>query len=213
MDDEMDDDCGHCGTRHSLESMEQVRVAQWTHYAEGYGEMAYAKFVAVSRCRACEEVTIWRYVWSDDMGEAFAEERLYPTKRDNSALPEEVRRQLDAALRVKMIDPGLYAVAIRRMLETVFTQQGATGRDLYAKVKYLVDNEGLPTTVADAASRLRDLGKYGAHDEEVEVVAADVPAIEDLANAILEYLYRAPATINALTESVKGRGGTISSGG
>jgi hypothetical protein len=55
MDDEMDGNCGHCGTRDSLESVEQVHVAQWTLYAEGYGEMAYAKFVAVSRCRACEK--------------------------------------------------------------------------------------------------------------------------------------------------------------
>lgn len=51
----------------------------------------------------------------------------------------------------------------------------------------------------------RKLGNLGAHDDEVEIQAADVPAIEALADAILEYLYRAPATLDAVKGSLDER--------
>ena len=190
--------------------MDSVEVSRWTQdLGEHLRDLSFARFVQISKCSVCKDITVWKFTWVDGLGENIGEQRLYPTQRDHSSLPTKVRSRLEAADRVRALDPGLYAVAVRRLLETVFNEQGAEGRDLYAKVQDLVAKDRLPSMIADAASRLRELGKYGAHDEEIEVCKDDVPAIEDLANAILEYVYRAPATIAALEESVIERGGRI----
>jgi hypothetical protein len=46
-------------------------------------------------------------------------ERIYPTILENDTLPAGVKKQFEAAHRVKVIEPSLYAVGIRRMLEAV----------------------------------------------------------------------------------------------
>ena len=69
--------------------------------------------------------------WSDELSDPEDESKIiYPSPRDNSALPPAVRQAYEAALRVKKIDPGLYAVGIRRMLEAVCNDQGVTKGDL-----------------------------------------------------------------------------------
>ena len=208
----MNQDCGHCGNRGSVVKVEDIEVKRWSLQVDTYGEISFVRYTRVSKCAACEEVTIWGFTQPSDQVESIHVQRLYPWQRDHTALPSKVRQRLEVADRVRKLDPGLYAVAIRRMLETVFNERGAEGRDLWAKARDLASKDQLPGTIADAVSRLRDLGKYGAHDEEIEVSAKDVPMIEDLANAVLEFLYRAPAAIAALEASVTERGGRITSG-
>jgi hypothetical protein len=41
-----------------------------------------------------------QFVFSNAMGETMSHQVLYPSTRDNSALPERVRKRLEAALRV-----------------------------------------------------------------------------------------------------------------
>jgi Domain of unknown function (DUF4145) len=118
--------------------------------------------------------------------------------RDNQAIPEKVRVRFDAARKVKVAEPGLYAVGIRRMLETVCNEEGAAGKELFEKLDDLAHKDRIPGTLAEAAHQLRKLGNLGAHDAEVDVEAADVPVIADLAEALLEYLYRAPAQLAAV---------------
>ena len=115
-----------------------------------------------------------------------------PAPRDNSALPAAVREAYEAGLRVKKIDPGLYAVGIRRMLEAVCNDQGVTKGDLFERLGQLVRVGAIPGTLGEQAQELRKLGNLGAHQKDVAVSAIDVPTIEDFADAILEYVYRAP---------------------
>jgi hypothetical protein len=48
------------------------------------------------------------------------------------------------------------------------------------------------------ALHLKELRNLGAHDAEDEVTQEDVPIIVDFLKAILEYLYIAPAKIEAV---------------
>lgn len=168
--------------------------------------------VAVYACVACFEETIWRYVFSPDIDDNFGERRIYPTHRDNSSLPERVQTLYTEARKAKYIGPGYYAVGIRRMLEAVCKDQGATGKDLFHKLDDLVKRELIPRPLAELAHQLREYGKLGAHDEAIDVTEDEVPAMEDLAEAILEYLYRAPATLAAVKTSLAGRLAQASSG-
>lgn len=168
-------------------------------------EYEWAKVAAVAVCPVCDEPTVGTYFWIDVHGEPENYRRIYPSERDNSALPDKVRKRLDAALKVKRIDPASYAVAIRRMLETVANTEQATGRDLFHKLDDLASKGRIPGALAEIGHQLRELGKFGAHDEEVEVEEADVPLIEDLAEAILEYLYRAPAKLASVKAGIASR--------
>lgn len=128
---------------------------------ESYGRLDFMKYIQVDRCRVCGGLTIWQLVWGDDFGEVLSDRQIFPSSRDNSSLPEKVRKRLEAADRVRRFDPGLYAVAIRRMLETVFNDKEADGRDLYHKAQDLVEKGELPPNIAVAVSHLRDMGRYG----------------------------------------------------
>jgi hypothetical protein len=188
-----------------VEHQENVIVKRHTEDVPGYGPMDWAVIWSLWRCPGCEQPTLWRYAWSDDIGEPMAEERLYPTARDNSALPDKVRKRYDAALRVRRIDPDFYAAGIRRMVETICNHEGAQGQDLFHKLDDLASKGRIPETLAKMAHQLRTFGRIGVHDEEIEVASADVPIIEDFAEAILEYMYRAPAKLAAVTEGLKER--------
>ena len=98
-------DCGHCGHRGPVQHRENVLVKEDIEHAEGFGEIHWQHFVGVYQCVACDEVTISEAYWADEIGDAFAEKKLFPTVRDNSAVPERVRNRLDAALKVKKGEP------------------------------------------------------------------------------------------------------------
>jgi hypothetical protein len=90
-------------------------------------------------------------------------------------------------------------------LETVANEEGAEGDDLFEKLDDLARKGRIPEPLAEAAHELRRLGNLGAHDAAIDLGPDDVPAIEDLADAFLEYLYRAPAKVAAVRASVEER--------
>jgi predicted RNA-binding Zn-ribbon protein involved in translation (DUF1610 family) len=205
--------CKHCGFKGPLEHKGDVTVyKQEEEVPQIGGVLEYDHNLGIFLCPACNEVSIVSYVWSVEVGEVVHEETLYPTTRDNSALPGRVRQRFDAAHKVRKIDPSFYAVGVRRMLETVANEKKAKGKDLFEKLDDLVSRDLIPAPLARAAHQLRRLGNLGAHDEEIELEEEDVPAIESLADAILEYLYRAPAKISAVEKSLKARKPTKKSG-
>jgi Domain of unknown function (DUF4145) len=124
--------------------------------------------------------------------------RLYPGVFDDSVLPPLVRNHREAARRVKGLDPSFYALGIRRMLEAVCVEEKAQGSKLFDQLQDLATRGRLPQTLVDIATQLRKLGNLGAHVTDVEVQESDVPLISALAEAMLEYLYRAPAKVAAV---------------
>lgn len=101
--------------------------------------------------------------------------------------------------------------AFSRLRRRNLAVQARSSTDACCKI--WVKKGELPPNIAVAVSHLRDIGKYGAHDEEIEVARGDVPLIENLADAVLEFVYRSPAAIAALEKSIVDRGGQLSSSG
>jgi hypothetical protein len=109
----------------------QVQVSQQHQFVEHFGDVTWTRYWLLHCCPACSEPTLSSTWWSDELSDPEDESKIiYPSPRDNSALPPAVRQAYEAALRVKKIDPGLYAVGIRRMLEAVCNDQGVTKGDL-----------------------------------------------------------------------------------
>lgn len=199
--------CGHCGSPGPLDRKDDVDL--WVEKYDDHGyEIIWKHTVRTWWCPACQEPTLSKDVWSPDIEDSGSQQVVYPTIRNNTSLPEVVRTRLAAAMKVKKIEPGFYAVGIGRMLEAVCRDQGAAGKDLFEKLDDLVARGGLPKPLAEAAHELRKLRNLGAHDTEVEVAAEDVALIEALGEAILEYLYRAPAAVATVRAGlVERRGG------
>ncbi len=200
--------CGHCGFKGELDTKGQVTAEESTEDADGYAELTISKIWTLARCPNCERPTLESYIWVEPLymePEDATLERVYPTPLDNGSLPPGVQKQVDASHRVKVIEPSFYAVGIRRMLEAVCRDQGATGRTLEKQIAALVADGKLPDVFAGMAGQLRKLGNWGAHDGDTDVLPEDVPLIEEFADAILDYLYRAPAKLQAVEDALERR--------
>jgi Domain of unknown function (DUF4145) len=69
----------------------------------------------------------------------------------------------------------------------------------------LADEGVLPRPLAEMGHQLRARGNLGAHAGDVKVSVEDLPVIEEFVEAILEYVYRAPAKIAAAQSSLDAR--------
>ncbi|MGZ3644246.1 MAG: DUF4145 domain-containing protein [Ktedonobacteraceae bacterium] len=127
------------------------------------------------------------------------EKLLYPsTDIPLTNIPQKIDRAYTAAIKVKNIEPNACAVLVGRTLEAACNHEQAQGRTLAQKLNYLAENGRIPNTLAEMARQLKELRNLGAHDAEDEVTEQDVPIILDFLEAILEYLYVAPAKIEAV---------------
>lgn len=203
--------CGHCGYPGALESKgEEVKADSRTQTAEGYGEFEVATIWTLYRCPRCAEPTLGRYIWADMFSdpESTDVDVLYPKPMSREALPPNVTKEYDLALRGRGVDPAFYALGVRRTLEAICTDEGITGNNLSQRLTKLADGGRLPQDLADLTSSLRKIGNFGAH-AGTEVPEEEISAVGDLMEALLEYLYRAPAKLAAVRQSFAARGASI----
>lgn len=128
-----------------------------------------------------ENVTSHKYSWSDDEEvEIFSEwygyngklepevTLLYPQISSNARMPKNVRKAFDAAKKVRNIDGAICALSLRRTLEMMCKDKGATKGDLFKKLKYLSEQGILPPILDKMASVLRHLGNSAAHADSAD---------------------------------------------
>ena len=149
----------------------------------------------VLKCPACHKVNLVTYFWREDWDEEDTEkyELLYP-KNDKIplGLPGEIKTSYIAAEKVKTIDVNAYAILIRRLLEMVCLERGARQDTLAKMLKELADKNDIPDKLVNVAKGLRNFGNIGAHAGSGELSKNEMPILQALATAILEYLYSAP---------------------
>ncbi|MDA0268218.1 MAG: DUF4145 domain-containing protein, partial [Cyanobacteria bacterium] len=66
------------------------------------------------------------------------------------------------------------------------------GKNLYDKLKVLADNGEIPNNLVGVAHGLRMLRNIGVHEPLKGLSSDEIPILDDLSRAILEYLYIAP---------------------
>lgn len=200
--------CGHCGFSGQLVHKGSVVAERGSVDAGPYGEVELDLVWGLSRCPECGGPTLEAYNWSDalnDPADDLPGNVLYPTARDDSAIPPRVRKYLASARKVKGVEPGFFALGIRRVLEAVCDEEGANGPTLVKQLQDLAQKGRIPAGFDHMATQLRELGNLGAHVADVEVESTDVPVIEDFAEAILEYLYRSPAKVEMVRKALDER--------
>ncbi len=148
-------------------------------------------------CTHCAAITLKRYYWHEMMSPGDETiEKLFPAQSPKlKGLPPPIERAHVAAQRVRSVDSNSYGVLIGRLLELICIDRNAGGRSLRDKLDVLVANGDIPKRLADAASKLRAFRNVGAHAELGELTAAELPILDDLTRALLEYVYSLPGLI------------------
>lgn len=157
-------------------------------------------------CPACRNVSLRRYYWHEDVPEGTSFEVLYPSSdRSPVGLPAKIERAYEAALRVRRVDANAYGVLIGRVLEMVVEDRIAKGKNLYARLNDLADRGEIPAKLARAANSLRRFRNIGAHASLGELTSAELPIVDDLCRALLQYVYSAPYWVSQAEQRLSKR--------
>lgn len=181
--------CGSCEKRANQKVASEYTQTVGEEF-EFEGEWLYEEenyLLRMSICSSCETINLS----VQDDGREIAV--LYPAPpRDVEGLPEDVAKAHKAARAVRMIDANAFAVLLGRVLELVCLDRKAKGETLSEQLKDLANKGEIPGPLADMAHQLRFLRNVGAHATLGELTRGEVPVLDDLCGAILEYVYTAP---------------------
>jgi hypothetical protein len=147
------------------------------------------------KCPACDNMTLRSYDWHSGYmdGSDIEYKVLYPLGgKVLRGLPRKIEAAYQAAHKVRNIDANAYGVLLGRVLDFVCEDRNASGKTLDQKLKSLAANIEIPSKLVDVAAGIRKLRNIGAHANLGELTAAELPVLDDLTRAILEYVYSAP---------------------
>lgn len=199
--------CFHCGNE---TPMKKVGEYSWGSRDLESSEFDFLNEYELFACPVCHKVTL-REVYSDenmidfrdfDQMLYYDEKRiLYPLSNvESNSVPGKVKEAYEAALKTKSIDKYVCLMALRRTLELLLKDKGATKWGLKDKIEEIAAKGLLPDTLKEASSLAKMLGDTAAHDKELEIDQYDVEAMVEFIGFIIEYLYVVPDRINAYKE-------------
>lgn len=198
--------CGHCGR------LAEMAVVHSESHVEEYEDQRFGPNSSVEWsagdvynllvCPGCKGVILEKYGFHDAYDpDEWPLTTLYPGKDSLPAgIPADVRSECEAALKVRMVDPNSYGVRLGRALERVCSDRGAQGKDLYAKLNDLAAKNEIPEQVNALAQSLRKLRNVGGHAGLGDLTEAEIPLLDSLYRAVLEYVYTAPQLIEQAEE-------------
>jgi len=199
--------CEYCNSKEIFTI--QAEYAQ-SKFPDELGMPCYTTAWRILECTVCSHLSLGEtkacdgpYTCAAEMIYYGCEEIIvYPVLeplKSLESLPQEVERTREAVFKAKDIEPSVCAVCVGRTLEAVCKHEKAQGKVLADKLKYLANSGRIPQPLALMAYQLKELRNLGAHaDDNDEVTEADVPVMLEFLDAILEYLYVAPAKIAAV---------------
>jgi len=145
------------------------------------------------KCPACGKLQLWSYHFHSSDDDTPVYKTLFPAaSKTPLGLPPEIQKEYEAALQVRNISPNAYGVLMGRILEMVCEDRKAAGGFLGQKLADLAKRNEIPSKLVAVANNFKDLRNLGAHAALGSLTAGEVPILEDLSRAILEYVYSAP---------------------
>ncbi|HYG34847.1 MAG TPA: DUF4145 domain-containing protein, partial [Clostridia bacterium] len=187
--------CGHCQNKTPMEVGATYSTVR--SYENDSSDITWeaGTIYEILACPACEGVTLRSAFWHDGLMDPSELEFtvLYPSgERTLRGLPPKIEKAFQAAQKVRNVDANAYGVLLGRVLEFVCEDRNAVGDNLDAKLKSLADVGEIPNKLVDVAAGLRKLRNIGAHVSLGELTEKELPVLDDLTRAILEYVYSAP---------------------
>jgi hypothetical protein len=149
-------------------------------------------------CPKCKKITLrscWFHEGRDPDDWVF--KTLYPLPdKIPLGLPSLIKDCFKEALKIKTISPNAYGVMLGRVLELVCQDRNADGKTLFAQLQDLAARGEIPNSIVEISHNLRDLRNIGAHATLGSLTEDEVPILDDLCRAILEYVYSGPKLID-----------------
>lgn len=194
--------CPHCGNKTPMNLLNKFEKLTTD---EVYDERSNDIF-ELFECPVCKDFHLFHTHWNtvesynEDFNIYEEGSLLYPyTERLNLfALPKTVRGAYESALKVQNIDEASCVITLRRTLEMVCKDKGATKGPLHQKLNYLQENGVLSPLMGDISKVIKDIGNMGAHGDEVNFDKYMVKSLFSFTNKILEYVYILPKEIKRI---------------
>jgi len=194
--------CFHCGN----EGIMEIR-GDFTN--KGDDKYWFHENYQLFRCPACGKALIRNeYIseddWDvDDRGEQTSfKQIIFPTNKLNRSVPKDIRDAWESAMRTKGTDLNIFTLALRRTLELIVKEKGATGKNLEAKIQSLMNKSILPDMLRSAADIIRLIGNIGAHSIITEISESEVKIVAKFVEYIIQYLYIIPDEVTQLNRRI-----------
>ena len=163
--------CFHCGNE---TPMPKVGEYSWGSRDLEYSDIDFLNKYELFACPVCHKVTL-RHSYGDETmihyhnydEISYYDEKsiLYPQNSiDSNSVPPKVKEAYEAALKTKSIDKYVCLMALRRTLELLLKDKGATKWGLKDKIEEIAAKGLLPDTLKEASSLAKILGDTAAHD-------------------------------------------------
>ena len=176
-----------------------------------YEDFDYLYEYELFACPVCHKVTLREAYGDETMMEPHPNGEmhwyknksiLYPINSiDSNSIPSKVKEAYEAALKTKGIDKNVCLMALRRTLELVLKDIGATKWGLKDKIEEIAEKGLLPGTLKEASSLTRILGDTAAHDkDDIDIDEHDVTSMAEFIEYIIEYIYIVPDKLNSYKE-------------
>ena len=200
--------CRHCGNYAPMKivggyyhSLDSDRAYDYDPYYENVMQGGYQYDLLL--CRACEKVTLWRFfdhpAFEDEGAKIF-----YPSQEiEVGFLPSRIREAYEAALKARTIDANAYSILLGRLLEVICEDRKAKGSGLHEKLKDLASKGEIPENLASIAHKIRLLRNIGTHETNEGLSEDEIPILNALIKAVLEYLYIASSLADEAEERLK----------
>jgi hypothetical protein len=120
-------------------------------------------------------------------------------------VPKDIYSAFESAVRTKGIDSSICLLSLRRVLEMICKEKGATGKFLENKVADLVEKNILPPMIGDACWIIRQMGNDAAHADKIDVYTYEVEQIIGYVATIIDYLYSMPYRVSKMKERIEQR--------
>ena len=191
----------HCrsAVHHGKELFEHI---DGRRYNEGFDYHVY-------QCPTCSGITIYGDFTKYPIVRQTADRRIYPqgsrllpelhkiASRD--CVPGRIVKLYEEVWPLRHIAPNAFAVQIRRALEFLCNDQGASGDTLFEKLRVLAANKIFSGHLAEMTDLMRTLGNLGAHAGDDEVDFWDAELLDEFFRSVVEYVYITPSRIARLS--------------
>jgi hypothetical protein len=202
--------CYHCGNE---TLMHKVGEHHWGSTYEEDDDFHFSFSYKMYACPICHKVTLVETYGDESMArpssrgdyEWYKEDKiLFPINSiENNAMPRKIKEAFESALKVRNIDNNICLMALRRTLELILVDKGATKWGLKDKIEEIAKKGILPESLKEASSFTKKLGDSAAHDKEIDVDSSDVNSMIEFVEHIIDYLYVLPYKIERYKKRIE----------
>jgi uncharacterized protein DUF4145 len=187
--------CHHCGTHSRSEILAEPDFIEEIEGLDGEPQPGPEYRYRLVRCSACSDISLLlamkvgtrdhRSIYEDDFA-------VYPTppRAMSSAVPKKLQtcfQEARACYRARAYTAS--AIMCRRSLELLTAERGIKGKNLADALEKLKAKGDIDQRLYDWCNALRLAGNQAAHDVGSDISQTDVNDMNDLAEAVIDYVY------------------------